>query len=80
MKFCNLSGQPVPVFEHGHNVFFPSIKSKFPIFQFVPIASCPSIMHPCEILHLCVFHQVLVHHYRMIYFFFQMWDCTANHV
>lgn len=36
------AGQPVPVLGHSHsNKILPDVQTEFPVFKFIPIASCP---------------------------------------
>jgi len=45
-RLHNLSGQPVPGLGHPHSEeTFPDVQMEPPVFQFVPIASCPVTGH-----------------------------------
>ena len=42
----NLPGQPVPVLGHPHSKkVFSDVQKESPVFQFVPIDSCPVTRH-----------------------------------
>lgn len=45
-KLHNLSGKPVSVFHHPHSIeVLLDVQKEPPVFQFVPIASCPGTEH-----------------------------------
>jgi len=45
-RIHNLSGQPVPMFNHlQSDEFLPHVQTQLPVLQFVPIAPCPVAGH-----------------------------------